>query len=303
MKSNDEISIIFERRNRVKSILYGLMVGFTIFALVVGINIGGKASMAASEKPVNNEKNRLILSDMQVRITAMGHTATFRLYDTVAAKEFYDQLPLKLDLTNFRGAQWMFYPPKKLNVTAGEAYHDGKKGELSYYEPWGDAFMLYKDFYAGDEMHRLGVNLTGMEEIEKMSDSARIEKIGPNASETKKAMQISVKANGKTTVFELNDSPAAGDLYAQLPLSTSVENYSHNEKIFYPPKKLNTTDTPQADARVGTLAYYAPWGDVVMFYGNFGSAAGLYELGHAVSGSEYIRGMSGTVKIKKSSTP
>jgi hypothetical protein len=27
----------------------------------------------------------------------MGHTATFRLYDTVAAKEFYDQLPLKLE--------------------------------------------------------------------------------------------------------------------------------------------------------------------------------------------------------------
>jgi len=88
---------------------------------------------------------------MQVKITAMGHTAAFRLYDTVAAKELYDQLPLKLDLTNFRDAQWMFYPPEKLNVTAREAYHDGKKGELSYYEPWGDVFMLYKDFYAGDE--------------------------------------------------------------------------------------------------------------------------------------------------------
>ena len=44
----------------------------------------------------------------------------------------------------------------------------------------------------------------------------------PNASETKTAMQISVKANGKTTVFELNNSPAARDLYAQLPLSIKV---------------------------------------------------------------------------------
>ena len=39
------------------------------------------------------------------------------------------------------------------------------------------------------------------------------------ASETKKAMQISVKANGKTTVFELNNSPAARDLYAQFCLA------------------------------------------------------------------------------------
>lgn len=112
-------------------------------------------------------------------------------------------------------------------------------------------------------------------------------------------MKISIRANGKTTVFELNNSPAARDLYDQLPLSITVENYSNNEKIFYPPKKLNTTDTPQAYAQVGTLGYYAPWGDVVMFYGSFGSATGLYELGHAVSGSEHIQGISGTIRIEK----
>jgi hypothetical protein len=112
-------------------------------------------------------------------------------------------------------------------------------------------------------------------------------------------MKIHVKANGKTTVFELNNSSAARDLYAQLPLSLSIEDYSNNEKIFYPPEKLNTDDAPQADAQAGTLAWYAPWGDVVMFYRNFGSAAGLYELGHAVSGSEHIRGMSGKIQIEK----
>jgi hypothetical protein len=124
-----------------------------------------------------------------------------------------------------------------------------------------------------------------------------------NASENPKIMKINVKANGNTTVFELNNSPAAKELYAQLPLSITVENYSSNEKIFYPPKKLNTTDTPLADARAGTLAYYAPWGDVVMFYGSFGSAAGLYELGHAISGSEYLQRMSGTIQIEKVSVP
>jgi len=120
-----------------------------------------------------------------------------------------------------------------------------------------------------------------------------------NASENQMVMKIKVKANGKTTVFELNDSPAAANLYAQLPLSIKVEDYSDNEKIFYPPKKLDSTDTPQANARAGTLAYYAPWGDVVMFYKDFGSAAGLYELGHAISGNEYIQGMSGTIQIEK----
>jgi hypothetical protein len=295
--------MIFKRSNPVKRILSVFIVTFMICMLVLGLNIEGKTAIVSNEKSAKNEENGLTLSDMQVKITSMGHTATFRLYGTVAAKEFYEQLPLKLDLTNFRDAQWMFYPPEKLSVTAREAYHEGKKGELSYYEPWGDVFILYKDFYAGDEMHRLGINLTGIEEIEGMSGNALIEKNEPNASETKTAIQISVKANGKTTVFELNNSPAARDLYAQLPLSVSVENYSSNEKIFYPPEKLNTTDTPLADAQAGTLAYYAPWGDVVMFYGSFGSAPGLYELGHAISGSEYIQGMSGTIRIEKGSAP
>ncbi len=282
-------------------IVYAFVAGFMVcmLVLVVSLTKEGTSSAASDQKSHRNEAHGLALSDMKISITSRGHTATFQLYDTAAAREFYDQLPLELDLTNFRDAQWMFYPPEKLSVTAREAYHDGKKGELSYYAPWGDAFMLYKDFYAGDEMHRLGINLTGIEEISAMSGTARIEKNDPNASETKKAMQIGVTANGNTTVFALNDSPAARDLYAQLPLTIKVENYSSNEKIFYPPKKLNTADTPMADAEAGTLAYYAPWGDVVMFYGRFGSAAGLYELGHAVSGGGYIRAMSGMIQIEK----
>jgi hypothetical protein len=286
--------------NRILSVF---VLGFVVCALVACLNKEVAASPAVVDEQVQAEKQGLELSDMRIRITSTKHTATFQLYDKVAAKEFYDQLPLELDLTNFRDAQWMFYPPEKLSVTAREAYHDGKKGELSYYEPWGDVFMLYKDFHAGDKMHRIGVGLTGIDQIVAMSGSALIEKDESNVSEDHTAMEIRVTANGKTTVFELNNSQAASDLYVQLPLSIEVENYSDNEKIFYPPKKLNTTDTPLADAEAGTLAYYAPWGDVVMFYDSFGSAAGLYELGHAVSGSEHIEGMTGTIRIEKGVAP
>nr|WP_320049187.1 cyclophilin-like fold protein [uncultured Desulfuromonas sp.] len=111
-------------------------------------------------------------------------------------------------------------------------------------------------------------------------------------------MKISVHANGTITVFELNDSPAAAALYEQLPLECPVEDFASNEKIFYPPNKLTTSDTPLVSkAPVGALAYYAPWGNVVMFYQPFGSAPGLYALGHAISGQEQIRTMSGTLQI------
>ena len=112
-------------------------------------------------------------------------------------------------------------------------------------------------------------------------------------------MQIIIQVSSNRIVFELNNSQAAKELYEQLPLTISVENYGNNEKIFYPPKKLHTTDAPLANAQFGTLAYYAPWGDVVMFYDTFGSASGLYELGNVVLGGEHIKKISGTMQVKK----
>jgi len=164
----------------MKRLLSVFPTGFLVLVLVAYVGADGTAATDRGEAPRGGAEHGLALSDMQIQVTSQGHTATFRLYDTAAARELYDQLPLELDLTNFRDAQWMFYPPKRLRVTAHEAYHDGKKGELSYYEPWGDVFMLYKDFYAGDQMHRLGAGLSGIEEIAAMSGRAKIEKHVPN---------------------------------------------------------------------------------------------------------------------------
>ena len=115
--------------------------------------------------------------------------------------------------------------------------------------------------------------------------------------EEQAARQIQVQFDGGTVVYELNDSTAAESLLAQLPLTIEVEDYSTNEKIFYPPQALDTTDAPLAEGGTGTLAYYAPWGNVVSFYGNFGTNASLYGLGRAISGGELIGQMSGSVTL------
>lgn len=104
--------------------------------------------------------------------------------------------------------------------------------------------------------------------------------------------------NNQTIEIELNNSPAANDLYNQLPLSIDLEDYSTNEKIFYPPNKLNTESTPKATPKIGTLAYYEPWGDVVIFYDDFRANNDLYELGHVISGEDIVSELSGTVTIE-----
>lgn len=128
------------------------------------------------------------------------------------------------------------------------------------------------------------------------TDTESVDKTKSSAS----VKRISIESNGKTIVFELNDSQAAQDLYEQLPLSVESEDYSDNEKIFYPSKELDVNNAPKAKGGAGVLAYYEPWGDVVMFYDDFDSSSSLYELGHVVSGSEFIKDISGTIDIDQS---
>lgn len=109
--------------------------------------------------------------------------------------------------------------------------------------------------------------------------------------------QLSVQWGENRVVYALNDSPAARSLLEQLPLTMEVEDYSTNEKIFYPPRPLETQETSVAEGGAGTLAYYEPWGDVVMFYGDYNVNSALYELGRIVSGGELVSQMSGVITI------
>lgn len=113
-------------------------------------------------------------------------------------------------------------------------------------------------------------------------------------------MKISVSSAQGEIIFMLNDSPAAEALYQQLPFTAEVENFSTDEKIFYPPVKLETENTPAAKAELGSLCYYAPWGDVVIFYAQSRAGDGLYVLGHAISGIELLEELHGEIEIKVS---
>ena len=115
----------------------------------------------------------------------------------------------------------------------------------------------------------------------------------------KTTMKIQVENNQTTILYKLNESDGAKQLYEQLPLKVKIENFNTNEKIFYPPKKLDTKNTPMANAKAGTLAYYAPWGNIVMFYGDFGKGQGLYELGNVISGKNDIQNLKGTITTAK----
>ena len=110
--------------------------------------------------------------------------------------------------------------------------------------------------------------------------------------------RINVTDGSHSVTFELNGTSAARALYDMLPVTKDVQNYSTNEKIFYPETAISySSDCIEDDCPAGTLALFSPWGNVVMYYGDAGKYNGLYVLGKAVEGADQISELSGNITV------
>lgn len=135
---------------------------------------------------------------------------------------------------------------------------------------------------------------------EEAEETEPILETGEVISQEEKIMEIRISDGSNEVVYALNESEAARDLYEQLPLSLEVSNFSNNEKIFYPSNELDISDATLASSgQSGILAYYAPWGDVVLFYDKFNAASDLYILGEAIEGKDAVSNLSGQIEIEK----
>lgn len=120
---------------------------------------------------------------------------------------------------------------------------------------------------------------------------------GNSVKDEDSCVEISIKSEEYEIIYALNESAAAKELCAQLPLTTKAEPFSDNEITFYPPEKLSVSDAPLSSGSAGSLSYYEPWGDVVMFYAPCEPNGGLFEIGHVIYGKENIKKLRGNIEI------
>lgn len=120
----------------------------------------------------------------------------------------------------------------------------------------------------------------------------------PSASRTEtQAMKIRLTINDQSTTATLDDNATARDFFSMLPLTLTLEDYASPEKIAYPPRKLSTQGAPAGvDPDVGDITYYAPWGNLALFYRDFGYSSGLIRLGRFDNGVGIIQA-NGKLKI------
>src|SRR5512134_3356301 len=119
----------------------------------------------------------------------------------------------------------------------------------------------------------------------------------PVSGQEASTMKIRLTFDGKAVEATLLDNATARDFLSLLPMTLMLEDYNATEKIGYPPRKLSTAGAPAGfDPSMGDVAYYAPWGNLAIFYKDFGYSRGLIGLGRIDSGIEALN-VPGSLKV------
>ncbi|WP_256942432.1 cyclophilin-like fold protein [Bacillus sp. OV166] len=117
-----------------------------------------------------------------------------------------------------------------------------------------------------------------------------------------KEMKIKLTVGQDEYTATMNNSKAAKDFISLLPMTLTLKDYAGMEKISDLPKRLSTTGSPDGTAGSnGDITYYAPWGNLAIFYKDSNYANGLIKLGKIESGIEKLASIRGdfTVTIEK----
>jgi hypothetical protein len=113
------------------------------------------------------------------------------------------------------------------------------------------------------------------------------------------AVQIRINAGDTVLTARLEDSAAAREFEAMLPLRLTLKDYASTEKIADLPRKLSTDGAPAGiDPGAGDITFYAPWGNLAIFYREGRYSPGLVRLGRLELGAEQLASLEGPVTIE-----
>jgi hypothetical protein len=120
----------------------------------------------------------------------------------------------------------------------------------------------------------------------------------PTQREEGSDVEIRLRVGGAVLRATMLDSETARDFISLLPLTLTLSDYAQTEKVSDLPRRLSTAGAPEGvDPDVGDIAYYAPWGNLAIYYRDFGYSSGLVKLGSIDSGIQELAAVSGDFSV------
>ncbi|MDD0852145.1 cyclophilin-like fold protein [Halobacteriovorax sp. GB3] len=105
---------------------------------------------------------------MKIKISNQTQELILELEMNSTSKSLIEQLPLSIEIKDYASIEKIFYPPKKLSLKGAPNGYTPKKGDITYYSPWGDVAMFYKDFSHSDGLIYMGRIVSGSVDLDEL---------------------------------------------------------------------------------------------------------------------------------------
>lgn len=107
------------------------------------------SNLAANTNANHHTQKRFSLMNIRIDIDGSNQPIFVTLESTTAAQDFMKQLPLSLKLTDYASSEKIATLPQKLSIQGVTDGHEGKSGDITYYAPWGNLAIFYKNSDVG----------------------------------------------------------------------------------------------------------------------------------------------------------
>ena len=111
-----------------------------------------------------------------IKMTFAGNEIYGEILNTRSGKEFLSQLPATLKFEDYNSTEKISYLQSKLSGQGEPEGFTPKRGDISYYMPWGNLAIFYRDFRYSRSLIKIGT-LNDIDKLANMSGSfeAKIE--------------------------------------------------------------------------------------------------------------------------------
>jgi len=103
-----------------------------------------------------------------IKIIMDNEEVIVKMYDNPTSKDFLRLLPLSLKFRDYAGTEKISNLPKRLSTEDAPSGCKPSVGDFTYYSPWGNLAIFYRDFEFANGLIKLGKIESGIEKLSSM---------------------------------------------------------------------------------------------------------------------------------------
>jgi hypothetical protein len=135
----------------------------TVLRFGIAIANAEGSDPAAMSREVSHHKT----GAMKISIEVEGKVITVTLEDSAVSTDFITLLPLTLTLNDYASTEKISDLPRRLSTQGAPAGSDPSIGDITYYSPWGNLAIFYRDSGYASGLIKLGKINSGIEALNR----------------------------------------------------------------------------------------------------------------------------------------